>query len=449
MHYKKGGYSYLIRPILMVLDISVLLGAAYYLLPDLVSKPFYVFLGISWFVIANILDFYHVYRFTKVVKIISLLLKQGVFLLVTIFAFIGVLRISTFESQSILLYTGSVMLLTGTLKVFSYYALRKYRSYLGGNNRNVMIVGNNKGAQQLYSFFTKHKEMGYKVMGVFGDGLPNSVEESFEFLEKEYIDEIYCSLEEITDDEVNTFVKYADQNNSILKFIPKSQYVYSKKLKTDYYEYLPVLSIPEVSLNNATNRAVKRGFDIVFSFLVIVLILSWLIPILYILIKLESSGPLIYSHKRNGINYKEFICYKFRSMKHASHSDHEVKKNDDRVTNIGRFLRRTSLDELPQFFNVFFGDMSVVGPRPHMPKYTKDYAKKIDKYNYVFRHSVKPGITGLAQVSGYRGEIKNDEDIVNRIKYDIFYIENWSLILDLKIIFETIINIIKGEDKAY
>ena len=136
-------------------------------------------------------------------------------------------------------------------------------------------------------------------------------------------------------------------------------------------------------------------------------------------------------------------------MKHESHSDHEVKKDDDRVTKIGRFLRRTSLDELPQFFNVFFGDMSVVGPRPHMLKYTKDYAKKIDKYNYVFRHSVKPGITGLAQVSGYRGEIKNDEDIVNRIKYDIFYIENWSLILDLKIIFETIINIIRGEDKAY
>ena len=126
-----------------------------------------------------------------------------------------------------------------------------------------------------------------------------------------------------------------------------------------------------------------------------------------------------------------------------------MKKNDSRVTKVGKFLRKTSLDELPQFFNVLKGDMSVVGPRPHMIKYTSKYSKKIDKYDFTFRHNVKPGITGLAQISGFRGEIKSDIDIVNRIKYDIFYIENWSLFFDLKIIFKTVLNAIKGEEKAY
>ena len=168
------------------------------------------------------------------------------------------------------------------------------------------------------------------------------------------------------------------------------------------------------------------------------------------MIKLESKGPLFYKHKRNGINYKEFDCYKFRSLFiNSTEEEDYVKKNDKRVTKIGRFLRRTSLDELPQFINVLLGEMSVVGPRPHMISYTDAYSKKIDTYNFIFRHNVKPGITGLAQTNGYRGEIKSDEDIINRVKFDIFYIENWSILLDLKTIGETIILLFKGDKKAY
>ena len=165
---------------------------------------------------------------------------------------------------------------------------------------------------------------------------------------------------------------------------------------------------------------------------------------------MESKGPLFYKHKRNGINYKEFNCYKFRSLKTIKEvKGTYVQQNDTRVTKIGKFLRKTSIDELPQFVNVLFGDMSVVGPRPHMLSYTEEYSKKIDKYNFIFRHHVKPGVTGLAQIKGYRGEIKNDEDIINRIKFDNFYIENWSILLDLKIIIQTALNIFKGEKKAY
>ena len=198
------------------------------------------------------------------------------------------------------------------------------------------------------------------------------------------------------------------------------------------------------------NIALKRVVDIVLAVLVIVFILSWLTPLLFITIKLESKGPLFYKHKRNGINYREFTCYKFRSLKQGSDEDRlYVSKEDDRVTKIGRFLRRTSIDEIPQFFNVLIGDMSVVGPRPHIPRYTNYYAKKIDKYEFVFRHSVKPGITGLSQIKGYRGEVKSDKDIINRIKFDVFYIQNWSLVQDINIIFNTVILIFKGQDQAY
>ncbi len=450
MHHKRGGYSYLIRPLHIVVDVLIISICSYYLIPYIVTTQFSVFLAAIWLVCSYALSFYEVYRFTRVLTIISLLIKQALFILVLMYAYFGLLRISAISFRDNATFLFCTFMVVGMVKVAVYFALRQYRSYLGGNNRNIIIVGNNKSAQQLHTFFNKRKELGYQVLKVFSDTLPDTISDSFEFLKKEDIDEIYCAMEEVSDEVINEYVKYTDQHYSTLKFIPNSQRIFSKRLKTDYYEYLPVLSIPEISLNSALNRAIKRGFDIVFSAAVIILLLSWLIPIIYILIKLESKGPFIYRHRRNGINYKEFTCYKFRSMKHEKNASlTQVKKEDARVTRIGRFIRRTSIDELPQFFNVLFGDMSVVGPRPHMLSYTKDYAKKIDRYNFVFRHSVKPGITGMAQVKGYRGEIANNEDIINRIKYDIFYIENWSLLLDLKIIAYTIINIVKGQEKAY
>ena len=178
-----------------------------------------------------------------------------------------------------------------------------------------------------------------------------------------------------------------------------------------------------------------------------IFLLSWLIPILAILIKLESKGPVFFKQGRPGIKEKEFFCYKFRSMKINETTEKEASKNDPRVTRIGRFIRKTSLDEMPQFLNVLIGEMSVVGPRPHLWSQNKVYGRRINRY--MMRHYVKPGITGLAQVKGFRGEIESDEEMRTRINYDIFYIENWSLLMDIKIIIQTVINIFKGEDKAY
>ncbi len=241
--------------------------------------------------------------------------------------------------------------------------------------------------------------------------------------------------------------EFADYILKIIKFIPDTNEIFSKNLKVDYYELFPVLSLQKTQLHNPIIKGVKRAFDVVFSLFVILFILSWLIPVLAVLIKLESKGPVFFKQGRPGLDEEEFFCYKFRSMQVNGFTEKEASKNDPRVTKMGKLMRKTSMDELPQFFNVLLGDMSVVGPRPHLWSQNKAYASKIKKY--MVRHYVKPGITGLAQVKGFRGEIETEEDMVNRIKLDVFYIENWSMIMDFKIIFQTVINIFKGEDKAY
>jgi putative colanic acid biosynthesis UDP-glucose lipid carrier transferase len=331
-----------------------------------------------------------------------------------------------------------------------YYLLQKYRISFGGNYRKTVIFGANKKTLALENFFNQNPEYGYvhKKTFSFKDKKAIDLDSCFDYIKEEGIDEIYCSISELSNNQINEVTDFADNNLKILKFLPDNKEIYSKKLKYEYYDYIPILTLRDIPLEEPFNMVIKRTFDIIFSSLVIIFLLSWLTPLIAILIKIESRGPVFFKQSRNGFNYKEFDCYKFRSM--TPNKDAHVfqaTRGDQRVTKVGRFIRKTSIDELPQFFNVLFGDMSVVGPRPHMVSHTNMYAKKIDKF--MVRHFVKPGITGLAQISGFRGEVESDKDIIGRVKYDIFYIENWSLLLDLKIITKTFANAVKGEDKAY
>lgn len=469
MNFKRGRYSWLIRPFLVIYDVFILNIFAYYLLDFNYSSLYFfssetlnnkyllfvVYSTILWLVSTFFTKFYKVYRYTSLLNIFSLLFRQYLVFTIITYAFIGVFRsinISAFETLKYLLYS---FLAIAVIKLLSFYALRTFRLYLKGNTRNVIIVGCNESAMSLRKMFTDKKDLGYVLKAVFcdSDKSDGTIEESFEYLKsnEQNIDEIYCSIDELSQKQVNKFVQFANINHSNIKFIPnKTEQIVTKRLKADYYGYLTVLSVQEVALNDDFNWILKRIFDILFSIMIIVFVLSWLSIILFVLIKLESKGSLFFKQKRNGINYKEFDCYKFRSLKTNPESNSGyVKKDDMRVTKIGKFMRKTSIDEFPQFFNVLRGDMSVVGPRPHMLSYTDAYSKKVDIYNFLFRHHVKPGITGLAQIKGYRGEVKTDKDIIGRVKYDIFYIENWSLLLDLKIIFQTFLNAVKGDDKAY
>lgn len=200
--------------------------------------------------------------------------------------------------------------------------------------------------------------------------------------------------------------------------------------------------------NNYWFRTTKRAFDILFSLAVIVFILSWLLPIIALLIKIESKGAFIFTQQRSSRNNKTFDCYKFRSMTINDDCDTlQTAAGDARITKVGTFLRRYNLDELPQFFNVFIGNMSVIGPRPHMLSQTKEYSELID--NFMIRHFVKPGITGWAQVNGLRGKTTTVNQMHDRVKADVWYLKNWTFLLDMKIILLTIFYTVKGNKSAH
>lgn len=469
MEYKRGRFSWLIRPFLVFLDLFIINFLAFYFLnfneenlhffsSIIFNNKHLLYIGYSilfWMFSTSFISFYSVYRYTSVIKIVSLLIKQFIIFSILVYAFIGMFRSVNIQAFVTFKYLTLSFTIIGFIKITSYYLLRAYRLRLKGNVRRVVIIGDSEGANELKSIFIQKKELGYKLLARFSNSnskeITGSIKEGFSFLKtRKGIDEIYCAIDELTENQINDFVKYANIHHCNIKFIPETKKQLPKRLKTDFYNYLPILSIQQVALNHDFNKLVKRTFDVIFSIFIIVFVLSWVSVILFVLIKLESKGPLFYKHKRNGINYKEFTCYKFRSLRTGKEvKGTYVKENDTRVTKTGKFLRKTSIDELPQFINVLLGDMSVVGPRPHMLSYTEDYSKKIDKYNFIFRHHVKPGITGLAQIKGYRGEIINDEDIIKRIEFDNYYIENWSILLDIKIVFQTTLDIFKGQEKAY
>ena len=450
MKNKTGRYSAYIRPFSYILDLAVINVFACLILSEMVySLYFAVFISMSWIIISLNIGFYEVYRFTKVVTIGNRILKQFILFTIVCFAFFG-LYVKNSNARETFEYTVFSILFISSFKLFIYYFLRKYRTLYGGNFRKVVILGSPKRVAQLATFFDENLDYGYQLIKNFSTETDKKavIEACYNFVLEEKIDEIYCSLFDMTNTQVNDLINFADNNLKILKFLPDDKEFFARNLKLDYYGYIPILSLRSIPLDDTINQIIKRTFDIVFSLAIIIFVLSWLIPILAFFIKRESKGPVFFMQMRNGLNYKEFNCFKFRSMRPNEDADIEqVSKNDPRITNIGRFMRKTSIDELPQFFNVFLGEMSVVGPRPHMVSHTEMYAQKVDKF--MVRHFIKPGITGLAQTNGFRGEVENDQDIIYRVKYDIFYMENWSLLLDLKVIVMTLVNAIKGEEKAY
>lgn len=448
---RHGRYSMYIRPISYMIDLGFINGLAVFYFFTVVDPFKFCFVtSLSWILLSIYSKFYEVYRYTREITILSLIFRQLVLFTLLMFAFSGFYQELNIQPKAIFKYVLYAFTLIGLFKFAFYYLLQKYRTAFGGNYRTTAILGKNKQTIALQDFFNLNPEYGYIHKRTFNlkDRDAFDLDDCFRYLKEEFVEEIYCSISELSNSQINRVIDFADNNLKILKFLPDNKDIYSKKLKYEYYDYIPILSLRNIPLEDSVNQFFKRVFDILFSSFVIIFILSWLTPILAILIKLESKGPVFFKQSRNGFNYKEFDCYKFRSMTPNKDAHlYQATRGDQRITKVGKLIRKTSIDELPQFFNVLFGDMSVVGPRPHMVSHTYMYAKKIDKF--MVRHFVKPGITGLAQISGFRGEVETDKDIIGRVKYDIFYIENWSLLLDLKIITKTFLKVVIGEDKAY
>ena len=446
-----GRYSKYLRPISIMFDLLVVTSFVYLFLDKSLLKftPMLVF-SFSWIISAFITKFYEVYRFTKLIKIISYIFYQLLLFSILVFAFFGVVQNPSPGLSQTLVFLLYTFIIISLFKFTLFYALQSYRLGFGGNFRKTIIIGNDESVAELKEFFINQKELGYENRMTFKFNKPSdlNLQECFDFIISRNIDEVYCSASELDESQISSLITFCENNFKILKFISKRGDLLSKKLKTDTYGLSTVQSLREMPLSNDLNTILKRTFDVVFSLFVIVFLLSWITPIIALIIKIESRGPVFFKQTRNGIKFREFICYKFRSMIENNDADiQQATKNDKRVTKIGKILRKTSLDELPQFFNVLIGNMSVVGPRPHMIKENERYSKSVDKF--MVRHFVKPGITGLAQVKGFRGEVETDEDIINRVKYDIYYLENWSLILDLNIVFLTTINFLTGQKKAY
>ncbi len=348
----------------------------------------------------------------------------------------------------------------GLLMISRYLSMKllKYIRAKGYNFKTFIIIGANDTGEQMRKILAKDLTYGYRFLGFFDENnnqipvlspLLGGFDDVEKFIIKEQVDEMYVALHIDNIEIINKLVQICEHYMVRIKFIPDFQlYTKSNKVEVSFYENTPVLMFRPEPLEFTVNRILKKIFDICFSLAVIILIFPWLFPVVMLLIIIESPGPVFFTQKRSGRDNKSFTCLKFRSMSLNDHSDSkQAKKGDSRVTRFGAFIRKTSIDELPQFFNVFWGDMSIVGPRPHMVNHTKQYTQLIN--NYLVRQYAKPGITGWAQVNGYRGETRELIDMENRVEYDIWYIENWSLLLDIKIIIKTVINIFKGEENAY
>lgn len=340
---------------------------------------------------------------------------------------------------------------------FLYLGIKKYFKNSHYLIKKVLILGYNDTAKKLAKYF-EEDGINTQLLGFIEDDknvhelshypIITDVSRALQVAKEFDVVEIFSTITPEQNKDIYDLMYQSEKECIRFKIVPNLSVFITRDVHIEYFGELPILSLRSEPLDDVGNRIKKRVLDIAVSFLVIVFVLSWLIPILGLLILIESKGPIFFSQLRTGKNKKSFYCYKFRSMRKNKDADlKQATVNDSRVTKIGKFIRRTSLDEFPQFLNVFKGDMSLVGPRPHMLKHTNDYSKFVDEY--MVRQFLKPGITGWAQVNGYRGEITNPEQIKMRVNKDLWYLENWTLWLDIQILFLTVYQVFKGDKNAF
>lgn len=340
---------------------------------------------------------------------------------------------------------------------FLYLGIRNYYKKSDHIFKKVLILGYNDTAKKLAKYFEEDSintqllgfiEEENKIQELTHYPVLSNLSNTLQVAKDLKINEIFSTITPEQNKDIYSLMFQSEKECIRFKIVPNLSVFITRDVHIEYFGDLPILSLRSEPLDDVGNRIKKRVLDILVSTFVIIFILSWLIPILGILIMLESRGPVFFSQLRTGKNKSTFKCLKFRSMKENKDSDlKQATRNDTRVTAIGKFIRRTSLDEFPQFINVFKGEMSLVGPRPHMLKHTSDYSEVVD--DYMIRQFLKPGITGWAQINGYRGEITNPEQIKMRVNKDLWYLENWSLWLDIKILFLTIYHVFAENKNAF
>jgi putative colanic acid biosynthesis UDP-glucose lipid carrier transferase len=433
---------------LIIITLWVLFGN---LVPTLLDIFF--FLAFCWMVSTLLTKNYYINRLPGLLINALNLSKHFLLYFLFVFVYLQLVHKTQISHKQIITFSGwlFVFLLIWRVIVFT---LIKRTLKASKNRQPVIVAGVSVASIHFKEFVEAHPEYGINILGFFTDKTNEKVKvlgplsDVIPFCQNNKVSEIICSADKLNKDDINNILEYCENNFISLKVIPDSAGFLGRNLVTTFIEHMPLLALRKNPFDEATNQFVKRGFDILFSLIVITFVLSWLIPIIAILIKVSSKGPVFFIQERSGIRNKSFRCFKFRSMRTEKNAEFkQATKNDSRITKIGAFIRKTSLDELPQFFNVLIGNMSIVGPRPHPLKLTEEYSQKVDRY--MVRHLVKPGITGLSQVMGYRGETKDLYLMKMRVRMDRFYIDNWSFYLDLKVVWTTMFMMFKKDDKAY
>ncbi len=417
------------------------------------------FLNLSWF---SLMYFGKTYVYNRVQRIDTVLARNMRYVLLHVlvgFAIIELLHIEL-VSRLVIVYFFAMFSVAIFLFRFGLIKYKKARTRRGHNIRMVVIVGGNETSRSIADHLLSDGAFGYEIIGVFNNQRIDletdngNVEwigdrsDILPYLSQGIVQEIYVPISELDDEEFNELIKICDKKFIKLRMLPNlNRFTRKHKVGIEFYGNIPVFAFIRTPLENYLNRLIKRVFDIVGSILVICLVFTWLFPIVILIIKLTSKGPIFFKQKRSGINNSIFWIYKFRTMTVNPESDtKQATRDDPRITKFGKFMRKTNIDELPQFFNVLVGNMSIVGPRPHMLAHTEQYSALIDEY--LERHYILPGITGWAQVHGYRGETRKLKMMRKRVEYDIWYVEHWTFLLDIRIIFLTTKNILKGEANA-
>lgn len=485
----------LIKLLVIIFDfvtINALMLAFVKLAPDFVPPFFHKSSKLAFFIlnVAMVISqfmYSTIIHFRKV-KLLSVFIQVFKLSIVCCGIFFFSIKLLAYEGgvyNFMLVFSPIVFLTLFLTRIAEKYVLQLYRK-AGGNTASVIFVGNDPANAMLYNSMMKDYATGYRVIGYFADDVMQGVDSNFKHLgtisdlhsmmrsclavsdndkkvlseklsneaqecNKDFtlsgVGEIFCCLSHSRHDDISAIMEFCDKNVIHFYYVPRQFGDFQLSLKPETVGEFNLYTNHTEPLANVTNYAEKRIFDIVFSGIVCLCLLPF-IPIIALIIIIQSPGPLFFKQSRTGLNGENFKCWKFRSMHVNKDADtKQATKNDPRKFSFGNFMRKTNIDELPQFFNVLMGDMSIVGPRPHMLKHTEEYSKIIDKY--MVRHFCKPGITGYAQVTGFRGETKEVWQMEERIKRDIWYIENWSFALDLKIIFLTAKSIIVPDKNAY
>ncbi len=405
-----------------------------------------IFSNLAWFFLVLVSNPYNIHKSWSVSKIVR---SQFVFIFIHLLVIASL--VFFFNKVYSLFQISLIYLLFIPLffswKILSYYLRKVFTPEVPF--KNYIIIGRNETSAELRKYYMLNSELGYRFLTYFEndlEGLP--IDRIRQYCANEEVHEVICVASNPNDPIFKQLVDFGLDSLIKVRLVVNPDKSSQQFLRLDQTEDREILDIVPISLDKSQSQFAKRVFDVLFSSAFLILIMSWFLPIIAILIKLDSKGPVFFLQVRNGLNNMPFLCFKFRTMKVNDESDKiQTTKDDPRITKLGAFLRKTSIDELPQFINVFIGNMSLIGPRPHPIELNEKFAPLIN--TLMSRHYVKPGITGLAQCMGYRGETQALADMENRVRLDRYYIENWTFWLDIKIIFLTVVSLIRGSDKAY